>query len=299
MMRLASAAVAAALLFITPFAFAEKASGTLTRQPYSTAGNWTVDYLADSTGKLVQARATRVWDERTALRITINSQRTTLDWRGKGFEEAGKEPFPVKYIWSSGEVSAADRSSGTKAQAKLMQDEEGRSWARVEVSTEDDPVGIDDGFANAKKLQIESVTEAWSFDLVGSNPACKAMIECLHADHKASKASKPAAADAADDAGERIPLSKDSPAVRWDVKVPANGSKFYQIPVKKGQTITASFLEDSKQGSADLGKYSLEEGMISEGKGVRLKSQENTTHRLSLNNPTAKTLTFTVYVTVE
>jgi len=111
--------------------------------------------------------------------------------------------------------------------------------------------------------------------------------------------SGPGLTEAVASADERIDITADSPSVRWDVTIPAGQSKAYLINVKKGKTISASFLEDDRKGNVDLGKYSLQEGLPNAGGGVKFKSPETKDYRLVVQNPEQKPLVFTFYVTVE
>ena len=59
---------------------------------------------------------------------------------------------------------------------------------------------------------------------------------------------------------KRIDLVKDGPSIVWEERVSANSGKDFVFYLKKGQKVKIGYFEDSRQGTMDLGKFSIEEG---------------------------------------
>lgn len=53
---------------------------------------------------------------------------------------------------------------------------------------------------------------------------------------------------------KRIDLVKEGPAIIWEERVPAKGAKYFVLYLKKGQKVKIGYIEDTRQGSIDLGK---------------------------------------------
>ena len=72
-------------------------------------------------------------------------------------------------------------------------------------------------------------------------------------------------------------LQRQRPAVIWEEKVPANGTKNFVFYLKKGQKVKIGYIEDNRHGSMDLGKFSIEEGFENcLGNGCRNVSKDYT-----------------------
>ena len=97
---------------------------------------------------------------------------------------------------------------------------------------------------------------------------------------------------------ERLDMAKEGPSIVWEEKVAANSSKAFVFYAKKGQKLTLGFIDDTKQGSMDLGKMSIEpnaeptEMTIDVSKDYRLSVSNNsdkaTSFRISLSLTDAK-----------
>ncbi len=95
---------------------------------------------------------------------------------------------------------------------------------------------------------------------------------------------------------KRIDFAKEgSNALVWEEKVAANSSKSFVFFAKKGQKLSLSMIDDTKEGSMDLGKVSIEpngdpyEEIISVTKD----------YTLSVSNNSRKATSFRIFITLE
>ena len=93
---------------------------------------------------------------------------------------------------------------------------------------------------------------------------------------------------------ERIDFAKEgSPSLVWEQKVPAGGTKAFVFYAKKGQKLTLGFIDDTNQGSMDMGKVSIEpntapyQSTIEVSKDYTLRVSNNgakeTSYRISIS----------------
>ena len=95
-------------------------------------------------------------------------------------------------------------------------------------------------------------------------------------------------------APERIDFAKEgSNSLVWEQKVPAGSTKAFVFYAKKGQKLTLGFVDDTNQGSMDLGKVSIEpnaapyQSTIEVSKDYTLRVSNNgtkeTSYRISIS----------------
>lgn len=99
---------------------------------------------------------------------------------------------------------------------------------------------------------------------------------------------------AAAQAPERVKLTQESPALVWEKSVAAGGSKMYVVALKKGQQIKLGFIEDSKQGSVDFGKASLEEGV-----DFHYDVEVTKDYMISVSNSGTRSTSFRIFLSLE
>ena len=94
---------------------------------------------------------------------------------------------------------------------------------------------------------------------------------------------------------ERIDFEKEkSNALVWEEKVAGNTTKEFVFYAKKGQKLTLGFIDDTKQGSMDLGKVSIEPN--TDYKSVIEESKD---YRLSVSNNINKPTSFRISISLE
>lgn len=93
---------------------------------------------------------------------------------------------------------------------------------------------------------------------------------------------------------ERISLTSASPAIVWEKSVGAESGKMLVIGLKKGQKIKISYIEDTKQGTVDFGKNSLEEGV-----DFDYDVEVTKDYMISLYNPNRKATSFRIFFSLE
>ena len=57
---------------------------------------------------------------------------------------------------------------------------------------------------------------------------------------------------------ERFDMAKEGPSIVWEEKMAPHSIKSFVFYAKKGQKLSLSFIDDTNQGSMDLGKYAVE-----------------------------------------
>lgn len=95
---------------------------------------------------------------------------------------------------------------------------------------------------------------------------------------------------------ERINLAKaDSNALVWEQKVKAKSTKEFVFAAKKGQKLKLGFIDDTNQGSMDLGKVSVEPN----ADPLELTIQVTKDYRLSVSNNSDKPTSFRISISLE
>lgn len=101
---------------------------------------------------------------------------------------------------------------------------------------------------------------------------------------------------ATDTAPKRIDFAKEgSNALVWEEKVGANSSKVFVFYAKKGQKLSLGFIDDTNQGSMDLGKYSVEPNTDP----FEMDITEEKDYRLSVSNNSDKATSFRISISLE
>ena len=94
---------------------------------------------------------------------------------------------------------------------------------------------------------------------------------------------------------KRIDFAKEgSNSLVWEQKVAANSSKAFVFNAKKGQILTLSFIDDTKKGSMDLGKISIEPNKEPYTETIAVTKE----YRLSVSNNTAKATSFRISISL-
>lgn len=96
---------------------------------------------------------------------------------------------------------------------------------------------------------------------------------------------------------KRIDFAKEgSNALVWEERVAANNSKAFIFSAKKGQKLTLGMIDDTKQGSMDLGKISIEPNADDPFEMVIEVTKDYT---LSVSNNSKKATSFRIFITLE
>ena len=95
---------------------------------------------------------------------------------------------------------------------------------------------------------------------------------------------------------ERIDFVKEkSNSLVWEEKVAAHKSKVFVFAAKKGQILTLSFIDDTKKGSMDLGKVSIEPNTDPYVQTIVVTKD----YRLSVSNNSDKATSFRISISLE
>ncbi len=95
---------------------------------------------------------------------------------------------------------------------------------------------------------------------------------------------------------ERINFAKaGSNALVWEQKVKANSTKEFVFAAKKGQKLKLSFIDDTNQGSMDLGKISVEPN----ADPLEMTIEVTKDYRLSVSNNGDKPTSFRISISLE
>ncbi|MFZ1701917.1 MAG: hypothetical protein WBO10_05215 [Pyrinomonadaceae bacterium] len=95
---------------------------------------------------------------------------------------------------------------------------------------------------------------------------------------------------------KRIDFGKEgSPSLVWEQKVAANSSKFFVFRAKKGQKLSLSFVDDTDQGSMDLGKLSVEPN----AEPLEMVIEVTKDYKFSVSNNTDKSTSFRIAISLE
>ena len=95
---------------------------------------------------------------------------------------------------------------------------------------------------------------------------------------------------------ERIDFVKEqSNALVWEEKVAANSSKAFVFAAKKGQKLSLSFIDDTKKGSMDLGKISIEPNADPYNATIEVTKD----YRLSVSNNSNKATSFRIGISLD
>jgi biopolymer transport protein ExbD len=97
-------------------------------------------------------------------------------------------------------------------------------------------------------------------------------------------------------APKRIDFVKEkSNALVWEENVAAHSSKVFVFAAKKGQKLSLSFIDDTKQGSMDLGKVSIEPNTDPYTTTIDVTKD----YRLSVSNNSDKATSFRIFIGLE
>lgn len=95
---------------------------------------------------------------------------------------------------------------------------------------------------------------------------------------------------------KRIDFTKEkSNSLVWEEKVAANSSKVFVFAAQKGQKLTIGFIDDTKQGSMDLGKESIEPNAAPYKSTIEVTKD----YRLSVSNNSDKATSFRISLSLE
>ncbi len=95
---------------------------------------------------------------------------------------------------------------------------------------------------------------------------------------------------------KRIDFAKEgSPSLVWEEKVAANSSKSFVFYAKKGQKLSLNFIDDTDQGSMDLGKVSVEPN----GEGLEMEIEVSKDYTFSVSNNSNKATSFRISISLE
>lgn len=165
----------AAMLALLAASFLPVNAQTLTEHEYAKAGDWTVNYETDPSGKFVQASMVRAYGDNGLLRMTISSSHFHLDligdWNALGNAGEGGSKFPVELL-----LTEQMEVGSIPDQAMLISDD-GDQWLRISQSL-DEPGGVQDVVRNGETLNIIFPNKKkWTFSLKGSHNAWKKVEE--------------------------------------------------------------------------------------------------------------------------
>lgn len=95
---------------------------------------------------------------------------------------------------------------------------------------------------------------------------------------------------------KRIDFQKEgSNSLVWEEKVAANRSKSFVFYAKKGQKLSLGFIDDTKQGSMDLGKVSIEPN----ADPLEMVIEVSKDYIFSVTNNSNKATSFRIFITLE
>jgi hypothetical protein len=94
---------------------------------------------------------------------------------------------------------------------------------------------------------------------------------------------------------KRIDFAKEGCCLVWEEKVAANSSKSFVFYARKGQKLRISFTDDTKVGSMDLGKFSIEPNADPLEMVIELTKD----YTLSVSNNSNKATSFRIAVSLE
>lgn len=97
---------------------------------------------------------------------------------------------------------------------------------------------------------------------------------------------------------ERIDFAKEGNSIVWEQRVAKNSSKSFVFYLNKGQKIKITYIEDTREGVVDLGKYSIEEG-LDEDKGLTMEIEQSKDYTLSVSNPSNKAMSFRIFISLD
>lgn len=95
---------------------------------------------------------------------------------------------------------------------------------------------------------------------------------------------------------KHIDFAKEkSNSLVWEQKVAANSSKVFIFAAKKGQKLSLSFIDDTDQGSMNLGKVSIEPNTDPFIMTIDVTKD----YRLSVSNNSDKATSFRIFISLE
>lgn len=149
--------------------------GKLTLHPYSKAGDWNIVTFTNADGKYVSSRAARQFSEHEGLRVSLTTERDTIDFRGPGLD-AVKAPLQVTFWFSEGINSTPEEeASAIASEAKLITSKKGEKWARI-IEPKTGPGSIEE-LAKAGMIHIKFNGRILHYDLTKSASAMKILLE--------------------------------------------------------------------------------------------------------------------------
>lgn len=81
----------------------------------------------------------------------------------------------------------------------------------------------------------------------------------------------------------------------WEEKVAAGKSKSFVFKATKGQKLKLSFVDDTNEGSMDLGKLSVEPN----GDGLEMDIEVTKDYTFSVSNNSKKSTSFRIFISLE
>lgn len=94
---------------------------------------------------------------------------------------------------------------------------------------------------------------------------------------------------------KRIDFAKEGCCLVWEEKVPANSSKMFVFYAKRGQKLSLNFIDDTKVGSMDLGKISIEPN----ADPFEMTIEVSKDYLLSVSNNSSKPTSFRIFISLE
>ncbi|GAA5484662.1 hypothetical protein [Haloferula sargassicola] len=196
------------------------------------------------------------------------------------YDNSALKELPVKKAtyWFSG-LESGD-TPPTEAPATTDNGLTSEQDALISIDVQEDP-DILAAIAGAKAFHLKLGNYSGTYDLKGAKKAADKLLEVFNQTPPGE---------------EVIVMEEGTPSVVWDLKLGAGESKIYQVPGKKGQTMKLSYLEDTRQGQMDMGKYSVEEGTEN---GISITFEQDRQQRVDVSNPTDKAMDFRIFLEVK
>lgn len=94
---------------------------------------------------------------------------------------------------------------------------------------------------------------------------------------------------------KRIDFAKEGPHLVWEERVAANSSKSFVFYAKKGDKLSINFIDDTKMGSMDLGKVSIEPNEDPYEEVISVTKD----YTLSVSNNSNKSTSFRIFISLE
>lgn len=94
---------------------------------------------------------------------------------------------------------------------------------------------------------------------------------------------------------KRIDFAKDGCCLVWEERIPAKGFQSYFFYAKKGQKLTLSLIDDTNEGSMDLGKVSVEPN----ADPTEIIIEVSKEYTLTVSNNSSRSTSFRIMVNLE